>query len=1186
MYTNKKSSKNHIHLLSKTTIALLVTATAAAVYFLTPTSTSLEEKIAKAQSPEVSLAYLNELEKVHPNDPMLPYLRAKIYYDKGNYNEVMELLAPQIKEDPKKRSADTYILYIKTKIALAGSINNQSEEATLNEVRAEIKAFHVKDLNDEQLRELSDIALSMGMPDTAYEYLYKVKRIDSKTRKRLYNLALQAGNFKAATDYMYTEYMQDESLEKADELFALYLQSANASLYKEFLEKYDGTFKENPVFIKKEIETANRLGLYDDAEKLLIKLCSLERNEDNLKQLAKVMINKGNLKDAALIYDELFKNNQKKEYLDSLHEIYTWMGDIEGCQKISLQMLDYDATADDAKKGISESRALADLINISVFYDYMYEKSMIDNSDIDDFVDTQEKTYGTPKTLEKLNNLAQKNTKNAKLYSHILRLNAYLNDYENTIKSYNKLSKLRALKTNEAKYAANAFIMSGDDDSALRALINAEDWLNQADDDYLNEVASLAWSCSDRELSAKVQTMLMEKDSENVNSYYLVKSIDKISKDNADKLLKLYLKNKDEVLLYELLNYGSTEDEAFLKKTLDSIKKFDVYNSIGILPYRAALLVKEKKYSQAKVLYEKMLSINPSSIEAIDGLCNVALACNNTQEAKRLYKKYKHLFAANPQTYSLAANLADTVGLKKDALTWYKLALTTNSDNDTVTLIAIASLLDETGDSTRAYKIRKYLAKKKIQELLALDDSKLTFSSLVHSFTSPVAAKKILKAQMKQKEVPKNVASAYVSDLLNENHVLAAQYIRANKTISAMSKTDYEELLYALKTKDLKKIEYYVEKGSGIEDPLRYDGMKELGHNLDAYNFAKKRITKNSKQTDAALRSLAASDKAQQNHSLQALYTTVARWGLKKSELNYHGPYGYGEYMLSAVYQKSKTPSGFTRKSIESEKRLIASISFDKKDFSLGISADLADGAGKQRNGILVSAMYRFFERYSIEAKGGINQHSAVSHAMSVLGKDNYAGLELTMTPYGRETFIISGTTHSYKTRFNESLGSGFDIEATVISPIFLNDPFVNLYLSGVYQKNTLKDNPLYKTNVYNGPTIEITDELTGDFNYVYNTITSESFISRRYKRLALGTNIGHGTVQVPGHNMPSFRYMIDFSTGYNFTEKKIDASVQFGAGTNVFNANDELSVKTGFQTADRQGDRAFSVSVGYYMEF
>ncbi len=415
MYTNKKSSKNHIHLLSKTTIALLVTATAAAVYFLTPTSTSLEEKIAKAQSPEVSLAYLNELEKVHPNDPMLPYLRAKIYYDKGNYNEVMEILSPQIKEDPNKRSADTYILYIKTKIALAGSINNQSEEATLNEVRAEIKAFHVKDLNDEQLRELSDIALSMGMPDTAYEYLYKVKRIDSKTRKRLYNLALQAGNFKAATDYMYTEYMQDESLEKADELFALYLQSANASLYKEFLEKYDGTFKENPVFIKKEIETANRLGLYDDAEKLLIKLCSLERNEDNLKQLAKVMINKGNLKDAALIYDELFKNNQKKEYLDSLHEIYTWMGDIEGCQKISLQMLDYDATADDAKKGISESRALADLINISVFYDYMYEKSMIDNSDIDDFVDTQEKTYGTPKTLEKLNNLAQKNTKNAKV---------------------------------------------------------------------------------------------------------------------------------------------------------------------------------------------------------------------------------------------------------------------------------------------------------------------------------------------------------------------------------------------------------------------------------------------------------------------------------------------------------------------------------------------------------------------------------------------------------------------------------------------------------------------------------------------------------------------------------------------------------------------------------------------------
>ena len=1186
MYKNNKSSKKHVHLLSKTTIALLVTATAAAVYFLTPTSTSLEEKIAKAQSPEVSLAYLNELEKVHPNAPMLPYLRAKIYYDKGNYNEVMDLLAPQIKEDPKKRSADTYILYIKTKIALAGSINNQSEEETLKEVKAEIKAFHVKDLNDDQLRELSDIALSMGMPDTAYEYLYKVKRIDSKTRKRLYNLALQAGNFKAATDYMYTEYMQDESLEKADELFALYLQSSDASLYKEFLEKYDGTFKENPVFIKKEIEIANRLGLYDDSEKLLIKLCSLDRNEENLKKLAQVSINKGNLKDASLIYDELFKNNPKKEYLESLHDIYSWMGDIEKCQKVSLQMLDYDATAEDAKKGISESRALADLINISVFYDYMYEKSMIDNSDIDDFVDTQEKTYGTKKTLEKLNALVENDRKNAKLHSHILRLNSYLNDYENSIKSYNSLSKLRKVTTSEAWYVSNAYIMLGDDDNALRALTNAEDWLNQADEDYLNEVASLAWSCSDRELSAKIQTILMESDSDNVNSYYLAKSIEKISKDNADKLLKLYLKNKDDVLLYELLNYGSSEDESFLKKVLESIKPFDTYNSIGILPYRAAIALKEKNYSQAKNLYEKMLSINPSSIEAIDGLCNVALACNNTKEAKKLYKKYKHLFAATPQTYALAANLADTVGFKKEALTWYKLSLSTNTDNNTVTLISIASLLEETGDTTRAYKIRKYLSKKKIQELLALDDSKLTFSSLVHSFKSPVTAKKILKAQLMQKDVPQNVASAYVSDLLNENHVLAAQYIRANKTISAMSKTDYEELLYALKTKDLKKIEYYVEKGSGIEDPLRYDGMKELGHNLDAYNFAKKRIGKNTKNSDTALRSLAAADKAEQNHSLQALYTTVARWGLKKSELNYHGPYGYGEYMLSAVYQKSDTPSGFTRKSIESEKRLIGNISFDKKDFSVGISADIADGAGKQRNGILLSAMYRFFERYSIEARGGLNQHSSLSHAMSLLGKDNFVGLVLTMTPYGRETFIISGTTHKYKTRFNESLGSGYDLEATVISPVFLNDPFVNLYMTGIYQKNTLKDNPLYKTNSYNGPSLVLLDPQTNTYGYVNDTITSGTFFGNEYKRVAIGTNIGHGTVQVPGHNMPSLRYMIDISTGYNFTEKKIDAALQLGAGTNVFNANDELSVRTGFQTADRQGDRAFSVSIGYYMEF
>src|SRR5574344_3125144 len=108
--TNNKKRKK-VHLLSTSAIASLIGVTVAAIYFLTPTSLSLEEKIASTQSPDVSLAYLRELESTHPNDPMIPYLKAKIYYEKGNYNEVMRPLAPQIVDDPKGRSIDIYLLF-------------------------------------------------------------------------------------------------------------------------------------------------------------------------------------------------------------------------------------------------------------------------------------------------------------------------------------------------------------------------------------------------------------------------------------------------------------------------------------------------------------------------------------------------------------------------------------------------------------------------------------------------------------------------------------------------------------------------------------------------------------------------------------------------------------------------------------------------------------------------------------------------------------------------------------------------------------------------------------------------------------------------------------------------------------------------------------------------------------------
>ncbi|MGN1281353.1 MAG: tetratricopeptide repeat protein [Succinivibrio sp.] len=1184
-------NKKQTHLLSKTTIALLVATIGVSVYFLTPTSTSLEEKIQRAQSPEVSLVYLQELEKVHPDDPMIPYLRAKIYYDKGNYNKVMDLIAPQIKEDTQKRSTDILILYIKTKIALAGSINNKSRDETLNEVRAEIRAFSNQMFTDSQLREMATVCAQLGMADMAYDFLNRVMLKDDATTHKLYELALQSGNFRAATDYLYEAFLKDENEKNADRLFSLYLQSFDPALFGEFLDKYQGKLKDESFFIRKQIDTSRKLGLYERELDLLKHLCQVEPLDGNFAELAGKYVSTGNYDEASAIYEKLYQNNADIEYLVRLHDIYAWQSNLEEQQRISLMMLNHRMSAEQSKRGLDESRALADMKSMSDFYTYMYEHNMLADSDLDDFVDVSEKFLGTQAALERVIKLSDGRKKNAGLISHRLRLSSYLNDYENVAKTFAMLEDLNAVTIQDAVYASNAMIYLGDENSALKAMIAPSDWIENGNDEYLDRVATLAWTCSDRELSAKVQEMLLERDSPAVNSYYLVNSIDRLDGETATKLFELYRSNHDLTLLGELLNFASEQDEELLEDIFAYIEKGAVFGSSMLLPYRAAYAVKKENYAEAEKIYEKMLSTNPYSLEAIDGLCSLALLQNDREKAEKLYRRYTGVFESSSQSFVLAANLADTLGLKKEALYWYRKYLNLNPEPDLVNLLAIASLLEDTGDVSKAYRIRKYIVKTKTAQLAALDDNSITLASVVSSLLSHDRAIALIERELGRGHANAQTATYYLSVLLSENSVLKSSYMRASKELSALKIPDYLELLYAIRTSDRKKIASILEKGTGLEDPLRYDGLVKINRTLDAYRMAKERIGRTGSQdSDAALRSLAAADRQSCSRTLQALYTNVTSWGVHRSTVNYHAPYSFGEnhgqYSLSTSHQNSHAPSGLERKTVGSEIRLTGDISLDSEKSVSMVGLDLADGVGDNRLGLKASFDYNFDNRYSAGIEAGVNQHSTLSHMMMLMGKDSYVQLSFSASPYGKETFTFTAGRHYYRSRFSESLADGYDLSATLISPVFMNDPSLSVYLSGAYQKNHLKDNALVKSNLYNGPVFSGLNADTGLAEYTFDSVTAGTYLSEKYRHIAVGLTLGHGQVQSAGSGSTSLHYLIDVATGYNFEEKKIDAAVQFGIGSSVLCATDELSLSGSLQTADRQGDKAFTMTVGYSLEF
>ena len=263
MKNNKDNNRKQTRLLNKTTVALLAAGAAGAVYVLSPSLTALEKKISDTNSPEVSLTYLQELERINPDDPMIPYLKAKLLYEKGNYNEVMDLLAPEIKEDPDHSALDTFILYLKTRVAMSDSIDNKSKEQVITEVKAELDALVNRNFSPEQIHEIVNICYQISDANRAYDYIIKIEEPDYKTLNETYSLALQSGHYDKALEIRKSLFLNNETEDGYKELFKLYVEAFDKNLFASFLKEYDGKFKDDINFIKAEIDTANKLGLFD-----------------------------------------------------------------------------------------------------------------------------------------------------------------------------------------------------------------------------------------------------------------------------------------------------------------------------------------------------------------------------------------------------------------------------------------------------------------------------------------------------------------------------------------------------------------------------------------------------------------------------------------------------------------------------------------------------------------------------------------------------------------------------------------------------------------------------------------------------------------------------------------------------------------------------------------------------------
>ncbi len=232
---------------------------------------------------------------------------------------------------------------------------------------------------------------------------------------------------------------------------------------------------------------------------------------------------------------------------------------------LSKKLLKQSPSEAQLRAGIEESRALGDIYHESIFYNRLAANNQIRPSEYSSWLNALEKAEGTSAALTSIKRLAAMRPRDSALVIHKARLYDYQSDYARVIEQWKKLQRLRPPNNDRGPSFFECLYYDPPAKFALAALTAPpKDWLD-ADEDYLEAVASLAWETSNRKVAQLSQDQLIALSSNNVDVYRYLKTSSPILNEKIDELVILYRNtNNEQPLLAAIKAAKDTNDQTSL----------------------------------------------------------------------------------------------------------------------------------------------------------------------------------------------------------------------------------------------------------------------------------------------------------------------------------------------------------------------------------------------------------------------------------------------------------------------------------------------------------------------------------------------------------------------------------------------------------------------------------------------
>ncbi|MGF1692260.1 tetratricopeptide repeat protein [Photobacterium kagoshimensis] len=1166
--TNKKPPR--IRLVNRLSLVILTLTSLWALWLVAPTKTMLVKLISRSTSPEVSLAFLNELESHEPQNRTIMFMQAQNQYELGLADDALQSLSPILLYSDNRRDWHSHSLYLD--ILLQQSYSDAPKEKQT--ASAEIATFFSSiDYIPEatMARKFADAAISLAMPHYAFKFLSPHLQSGETSYKELIELALQTSDYENAAKLQREAFIEYQSLDSLASLIKLNQSSNNAAANLEFFNSYQGTLANQPQYLMLVIEHAKAAGELELAMNKSQQLLTLAPSPQLQVDTADIAIAMGNLPLAADLLTQATNQNPTPDSLDKLHKVYRWQGDIPNAFKTSLIILKKGASEAQVRAGIEEAKALGDIYHEGTFFNALAYSNKLKASEYDAWLNALEKAKGTPAALRSVKSLSAKRPYDSALISHQSRLYSYNSDHTQVIQQRNVLKRLRQPTTTEAMRFANAYIYLNQPELALQVLTEPSDW-QVADDDYLKMVAALAWDSSDKQLAQRSQQYLMQRSTANIDVYRYIQLHAPFTADDVDELTRLYQESgNSEFLLLAIRSSNGSKDSAKTAALFALANKDpNLAHTAEIAYYRAQLAAEQGQITKAHQFYQQAISTNAGFQPAINGYMWWLIATNDQDKLRTLYESYRLPLANNADFWSVFAASAQQLGRNDEADLWYRRQIQATDHPDAALLLNYASLLELREQYDRAYQLRQYVAKNMATSLLELPDGDISHRALIALFVDDKTALKLVEANTLAQPSNNNVAEL-IQYYLAQGRPDVALYWHEKTALSQYQLPDWQQLSFAIEKHDREAMEKLLTESLTLPIADKNYALQAVGRHQQAWQQAQQEIGALADEVaEKQLRKNHVNQHPNKTHSVRAQHTAITQWDINRFSLDYYAPHYNGYYRLGSDYQQADTPELLGKTPIDDEFRVRGGFYWQQNESTWAVKADIAQGVGDQRLGVLAEFSTQLKSYWSGGIKLGINNHLEASQLMTLAGQDNVLGINLNYQPTARENLAMQVSLHDLSTRFGDDIGRGWDMNIRASEQFFFNDPAWQVYSEFSMQQVNHSSSPMKGVNTWQqGP----------------RPLTPNDFIAERYQRLSIGHRLWHGEPGVPGATVPSPRYWLDNSVGYNVEAQQIDMTLSAGLGWRII-GNDELYMGVDWQSQDRNGDESLKVAFGYYYSF